>query len=121
MRPQHICSPMLKSQCQEAFEKLQSEILSSASRLRTADNPNQYLFLDYMFHKGLLTPRRLSNKHISQGVWSADKIANYIEHPKTTLACINDVEMTDERFHSMKQMIINAFNNRFPTKSQYEL
>ncbi|MCR4827906.1 MAG: hypothetical protein K5864_00400 [Bacteroidales bacterium] len=121
LRPQHICSPMLKSQCEEAYQKLEADILATASPLRTATNPNQYLFLDYMYHKGLLTARRLSNKHISQGVWSAEKIAHYIEHPQTTLACINDVEMSDEHYNAMKQAILNAFQKKYPNKSQYEL
>lgn len=121
VRPQHICSPLLKSQCEEAFAKLEPEIMATASRLRTADNPNQYLYLDYLYHKGLLVAQRQSNKHISQGVWTAEKIADYIEHPQTRFACINDVEMADDRYIHMQKLIINAFGTRFPDKSQYEL
>ena len=121
VRPQHICSPMLKSQCDEVFRKMQPEILSTASRIRTPDNPNQYLFLDYMYYKRLLVPRRLSNKHISQGIWNAEKIAGYILHPQTQFACINDVEMPDDRFFHMQKCIINAFEKKFPNKSSCEL
>ena len=52
LRPQHICSPLLKSVCEELYEKVSSEIAkTSSSRTRTAEDLNQYLFLDYMYLK----------------------------------------------------------------------
>ena len=121
VRPQHICSPMLRSCCEEAFGRLEETILATASPFRTPQNPNQYLYLDYMFYSGKLLPRRLSNKHISQGVWSAEKIAGYILHPETSFACINDVAMPDGKYRHMQQVMLDAFQERFPQKSPYEL
>lgn len=120
VRPQHICSPMLRSASVQAFERLEEEILSTASRVRTPQNPNQYLYLDYMYYSGKIIPRRISNKHISQGVWSAEKIADYILHPRTSFACINDVSMPDGKFQRMQELMIEAFEKRFPQKSPYE-
>ena len=40
-RPQHICSPMLKSQCEELYAKVEDEIRkTSATRTRTEENLN---------------------------------------------------------------------------------
>lgn len=121
VRPQHICSPMLKSLSEKAFQALEKDILATASRTRTPENPNQYLYLDYMYFCGKIVPERISNKHISQGVWPAEKIAEYILHPRTKMACINDVEMPEEKAALMQEQILNAFEQRFPDKSPFEL
>ena len=121
VRPQHICSPMLRSCCEAAFKLMEKEIMTTASRLRTPGNPNQYFFLDYMYFSGRLAPRRISNKHISQGVWPAEKIAEYIVNPESRFACINDVEMTDSKYESMRAAMTAAFESRFPDKSRFEL
>ena len=121
VRPQHICSPMLLSSSKMAFKILEKDILSRVSRLRASENPNQYLFVDYMYFSGKLIPERVSNKHISQRVWSGAKIADYIINPKTKFACINDVEMPDEEYLSMRDAIIKAFEKRFPNKSRFEI
>jgi len=121
VRPQHICSPMLRSASKACYAALEAEIMRRASRTRTPENPNQYLFLDYMFYSGRLIPGRISNKHISQGVWSGPQIAEYILHPKTRFACINDVEMPEAKYLQMRQEILSAFGSRFPDKSRFEL
>ena len=121
IRPQHICSPMLKSASQECFNALESEILEKSSRLRKPDNPNQYLYLDYMYYSGRLIAGRIPNKHLSQGVYSGGQIAEFIRKPSTAFACINDVEMTDEKYETMRGEILSAFDERFPLKSRFEL
>lgn len=120
IRPQHIPSPMLLSSCKMAFKVLEKDILATASRLRTSANPNQYLYVDYMYFSGKIIPERVSNKHISQKVWSGEKIADYILNPKSKFACINDVEMPDEKYLTMRDAIIKAFEKRFPKKSRFE-
>lgn len=120
-RPQHICSPMLRSASQNCFRALEGEILASSSRLRKPDNPNQYLYLDYMYYSGQLVPERISNKHLSQGVYSGAQIAEFIRKPSASFACINDVEMTDEKYEQMRKEILKAFEDRFPEKSRFEI
>ena len=119
-RPQHICSPMLKSECEELYNKVEDKILSSLSRLRTADNLTQYIFLDYMYYKGKIVPERISNKHFSMAVAHPDKIASFIRNPKTALCCINDVRLSEKKFEQMHGALISAFEDRFPHKSRFE-
>lgn len=120
VRPQHICSPMLVSASKAAFDAVESDIMASLSPLRREDNPNQYFYLDYMYYSGKLVPERISNKHLSQGVYNADQISEYILHPKTKMACINDVQMGEETYREMRRAIITAFETRFPEKSRFE-
>ena len=120
IRPQHICSPMRRSLSEAAFKAVEDEISRRNSRLRTPENPNQYFFLDYLYYGGNAVDRRISNKHLSQAVYSGEKIAGYILHPASKLACINDVSMGDDKFTAMRDAILGAFRTRFPEKSPYE-
>lgn len=120
VRPQHICSPMLRSQCEEAFAKVEDDIMRSISRLREPYNVNQYFFLDYMYHNGRLTAEKISNKHFSTAVATADKICSFIRKPHRLFCCINDVQMSEEKFVRMRDAVMNAFNDRLPDKSRFE-
>lgn len=121
VRPQHICSPMLKSECENAYHKVRGEILSSISRLREYKNLNQYFYLDYMYHNGKLVAKKISNMHFSTAVASAEKIGSFICQPTQCLCCINDVSMSEDRFENMRKVIIAAFEKRFPMKSRFEM
>ena len=120
-RPQHICSPMLRSMCEELYGKVEEEILkTSATRTRTGDNLNQYLFLDYMNYKGMVVREKISNKHFSAAVASADTLSDFLHNPTTDLVCINDVRLSESRFEALKSAVINAFESVFPLKSRFE-
>lgn len=121
LRPQHICSPMLKSVCVELYNKMEKEIRTSLTRTREKNNLNQYLFLDYMYLKGVLHNERLSKKHISLGIASTEKLQRYLKNPRHKLVCINDVEMGEERYHTMRRAILESFDSIFPDKSFYEI
>ena len=121
LRPQHICSPMLKSVCGEAYSKMPAEIAkTAASRIRDEKNLNQYLFLDYMYLKGLLINKRHSKRHFSVGVVSGEKLHNFITKPSHKLVCINDVQLSEERYNELRKALLDAFEERFPHKSKYE-
>ncbi len=121
VRPQHICSPMLLSSCKAVFSAVEDEILSRASRLRTTENPNQYLFLDYMYYSGKMVPERISNKHFSLAAHSIDKICDFVRKPATKLACINDVHMSNEKYLDCRGKLLSAFEDALPEKSRFEL
>lgn len=120
LRPQHICSPMLKSQCKEVYEKEQSEIIASLTRTRTAENYTQYLFLDYIYLKGMAINEKISKKHFSTAIASANAIKKFILNPTRKLMCINDVRLSEKRYQKLHTTILNAFEKRFPKKSRFE-
>ena len=120
-RPQHICSPMLRSQCEELYARVENDIRkTSATRTRTEENLNQYLFLDYMNFKGLVLHDKISNKHFSVAVASAESLRSFLNKPTRNLVCINDVHLSEERYESLRSAIIDAFESAFPGKSKYE-
>ena len=121
-RPQHICSPMLKSQCDELYAMVEDEIRkTSATRTRTEENLNQYLFLDYMNYKGLVIKEKISNKHFSVAVASPESLREFLHKPTRNLVCINDVRLSEERYEQLRGAILDAFESTFPAKSRFEL
>ncbi len=121
-RPQHICSPMLKSVCDEVYEKVNAQIReTSATRTRTENNLNQYLFLDYMNYKGLVINEKISNKHFSVSVASPESLRNFLQNPTRNLVCINDVHLSEKRYEALRDAILDAFESVFPEKSRFEL
>lgn len=120
LRPQHTCQPMLRSSQEELFEKCKEEILQSVSALRTNRNYNQYLYTDYAHLNGLTYPYRISNHHLSLSIASLKTIRQAILQPRSKMACINDVEMSDQKYEKYRKGILDAFAERFPQKSKYE-
>jgi hypothetical protein len=120
MRPQHICSPMLRSVCEEAYSKAEEEILRVSTRLREAENVNQYFFLDYMYYSGRAVSRAISKKHFSLALSSPDKILDFIYSSTARFACINDVSMSERKFIHSRELLLNAFERKFPDKSRFE-
>ena len=111
---------MLKSECEALYALVQQEIRCSLTRIRTKDDLNQYLFLDYMFLKGKIINRRQSKKHFSVGVASAKKLYEFIVNPTKKLVCINDVQLPEELYTELRDNILTAFEQRFPRKSKFE-
>lgn len=121
-RPQHICSPMLRSQCEELYVKVEDEVRkTSAARTRTEENLNQYLFLDYMNYKGMVIREKISNKHFSVAVASPESLRDFLHAPTRNLVCINDVRLSEERYEKLRGAILDAFESTFPEKSRFEL
>lgn len=120
LRPQHICSPMLRSECEALYGMVEPQIRNSMTRVRTEDNLNQYLYLDYMFLRGKIVRERLSKKHFSVGIASTAKLRRFVERPTKKLTCVNDVQLSEERYAELRKVLLDAFEVRFPQKSKYE-
>lgn len=120
IRPQHICSPMLRSAGEEIFEKAGEEVCSTLSRIRTVRNLNQYLFLDYLFYQGRAVRERLSGKFFSIATSSAATIGEYLRAPSRKLVCINDVHLKEEDYLSERLVLTEAFEVALPHKSVFE-
>jgi len=120
VRPQHTCSPMLKSQSDLVFGLSEEDIRKRISALRSTENFNQYLFLDYLYYKGLTSKGKISNKHLSPAVHSPETIVSNILKPSTKLICINDVHMEEDKFSKYRDAVTEAFEKHFPQKSRFE-
>ena len=120
VRPQHTCSPMLKSESEAVYSYSEDAIFRVVSRLRTTSNFNQYLFLDYLYYQGKTVRGKISNKHLSPAVHSPETIAGNILSPSTKLLCINDVHLSDEDYARYRSEILGAFERHFPMTSKFE-
>lgn len=74
-----------------------------------------------MYLKGKLINKRHSKKHFSVGISSISGLAGFIKSPTHKLACINDVQLPEERYKELRAALLDAFEVRFPQKSKYEL
>lgn len=112
---------MLKSVCEEVYQKVEPKIRESITITRTGDNLNQYLFLDYMYLKGKIINERISKKHFSVGVASANKLQKFVTKPTHKMACINDVQLSEERYEELRKVLLDSFEELLPEKSKFEI
>ncbi len=121
IRPQHTCSAMLKSECEELWSSVPGEIEASLSPTRTERNLNQYLFSDWFLYRGRTVREKISNVHFSLAFAGARRIAAFIASPTSTMMGVNDVKLSDTRYRKCREALLNAFEKAFPQKSRFEL
>ena len=121
LRPQHICTPMFRSECEKLYGQVKDEILASLTRTRSGANLTQYLFLNYQYYKGRMIRERISSKHCSVALTSPQRVASYILHPERKLLCINDVRLDEERYRLLREVVHDSFEKVFPVKSRFEV
>ena len=120
LRPQHICTAMLRSECERLYDIVKDDILKSLSRTRTEHNVTQYMFLVYQYLKGRMINERISSKHCSVALASPEKVAEYILSPKRNVLCINDVRLDEKKYEALRKVIHESFEKVFPQKSKFE-
>lgn len=120
LRPQHICTAMLRSECAKLYDTMKDDILKSLSRTRTEHNVTQYMFLVYQYLKGRMVNERISSKHCSVAFASPEKVAEYILSPKRNVLCINDVRLDEKKYETLRKVIHESFEKIFPQKSKFE-
>lgn len=121
LRPQHVCTPMIKSQCHELYMRVEEDIRASITKTRTAKNISQYVYLNYMYLNGNLVNKRLSKRHFSLGITSTEKLRKFLLNPTKTFTCLNDVQLSEERYEELRKVVLEAFETLFPNKSKYEM
>ena len=50
-----------------------------------------------------------------------EKLRKFIINPTKTFTCINDVQLSHERFEELRKVLIDAFETLLPNKSKYEI
>jgi len=111
---------MFRSENEKLYAFSEEDIFRVVSRLRTTENFNQYMYLDYLYYQGKTTRGKIPNKHLSPAVYKPEKIASFIDNPTCKLICINDVHMSDEDFERYRATVDAAFQRHFPLKSRFE-
>lgn len=121
LRPEHICSPMLKSACEEAFTAVEPDLIATLTPVRGQKNVNQHFFMDYMFLSGRALDRRIPKRHFSLAAATTGRICAFIEQPDRKMVCINDVKMSEERFQTLRKAVLLALETHFPRRSRFEI
>ena len=121
IRPQHICSPMLKSDCEELFRQAEADIRMSITRLRDSRNVNQHVFLLYSLFLGHAENRRISRKHISIAVCKPSMILEFLCHPTAKMVCINDVNINPDMVQAYRTALETGFETILDSRSRFEL
>lgn len=120
VRPQHICAPMLRSECERLSQTVAADIAGAYTRIRDGRNYNQYMFTDYLYYQGKALSEKISSRHLSVAVSSASRIRRAIEEPSRNIICINDVRLSEKRYEKLRSTIIEAFEKKFPKRSRFE-
>ena len=115
LRVPHWPSPMKKSLCLEVWERERERIESGISPLRSPDNCNQYLFLDYMYLGGSADNVMLPYVYLETD--QIDEICYALKNSDAKEICINDSRYGD--FEDRKKLI-RAFSEKFPGQSRFE-
>lgn len=121
MRPFHGLTTMLKSECIKAQELVgMDEIINSCSAFRRNDNINQYLYIDYLYLKGLL-----QRSDIEFTYTEAKKpyiLLETLAKHKCDIICLNDCQndLTDKQLATLQILCAKTFDKIFPNKSKYE-
>ena len=74
-----------------------------------------------MYLKGKIINERISKKHFSVGVASASKLQKFVTEPTRKMACINDVQLSEERYEELRKVLLDSFEKLLPEKSKFEL
>ena len=119
-RPQHACTALLRSVFEEVWSTEAERLETSVSPVRREDNVNFSAFADYAYYTGRTFPHRVSNRHFSTAVASPDRICAFIAAPTADFACINDVNMPEEKYLQFRDSLLEAFGKAFPVKSGFE-
>ena len=123
IRPQHICSPMLKSACDELYSKAEKEIISISTPLREDFNVNQYLFRYWQIAQGHFAPVNMHSvrQRFDLDVDDAGDIAKAICERKYKAICINEDENENlDVFENIQKKLVAAFEQILPQKSTFE-
>ena len=119
-RPRHTCYPMLRSEAEALYRRMEQEILASVTPIRNAKNFNGSIYQDCLYYAGKSGPARTSGKFFSLALHDAAQIGAYLCAPKHQFVCINDVQMDDTKFRNCRESLIAAVEKRFPHRSRFE-
>ncbi len=117
----HMPNPLLKSTIEEIWKE-EYKVLheTSKNKFRTVLDVNQYLFSGWNIAKGNFYPSANIGKAYLLNAGNLEACADDIKNGKHRLICVNDTQnITD--FESAKNIITEAFEMRYPDKSEFEI
>lgn len=122
VRPHHYSTPLTLTAIKESYKLLEENINQGTTRFRNFNtNYNYYAFVSYLILKNQneeVDDERVFGQYLEKTLNNtAVDIANFIKNNNTSIICINDTEKTDML---NLQVIVKAFQDKFPEKCKYE-
>ena len=117
----HGPSPLLKSTLKQLWE-LEPEALNitSHNRFRDKTDVSQYLVREYQKQTGKFIPENILKEfRYFDLTASNENLLKCLAHLQTSMICINDAN-NKIPFESVRDELIRAFEQLFPTKSTFE-
>ena len=112
----HSMDPMLKSVCEEVWEKSGDEIMKRCTKFREPFNYTQYLFPVYglLSGRGVLGTYSFHYFSMRQDSFACEELRN----GTSKIVCINDAGT--ENFEESSIIIKKVLDKKFPLKSRFE-
>lgn len=118
----HVEQPYLKSVLDECWQKEPEILMKSCTRFREDVILNPYFFRYWQFATNRFYPQK-SNHQMKCKLVEKDipSIVKYLNDKNIKSLCINDTPLcTDSEFEKSRNSLIEAFDKKFPEKSDYE-
>lgn len=121
-RLRHWEQPLLKSVIQEVWAKEPIMMAESCTRFRQDVSLNQYVFRYWQFASNKFYPVKWNHgKSINLSSQSVRRVCNILQEGRIKSLCLNDSPYcTDEESLSIKRMLQEIFEKKFPQKSMFE-
>ena len=122
-KDRHYEQPFLKSAYKDAWAKEEKMLRASCTQFRQDTNLNDYFIRYWQFATNTFVPVKLKTGQYTSATKSNLKhIYAALENPNVKSLCINDSpKCVDETFEMVREKLDNAFKNKFPQKSNFEL
>ena len=121
LKPQHCMKGIRTASMKEVGQKCADRIESTISITRHWSNVTGYLYHYYEFYQGNYKP---FNKHYEYIRISNDyqNVVDAIKNRNIDILCINDAgDLDDEHYLEACNALIEAFKERFPNESKFEI
>ena len=117
----HLPQPFLKQSFREAWEA-DGDILDETSRhpFRNDLDVNQWLIRHRQLIEGKFVPKKPLKNAVFDLKLQQDAATDTIRNQRVPMVCINDGEMEDAEFESIREALLKAFDTILPGKSAFE-
>lgn len=119
----HTEQPFLKSVMDEAWEKEPGMLNESCTRFREEVTLNPYFFRYWQFASNRFHPVKLDGtRKFRTTCKDVRHICRALKDDRVKSLCINDTpRCTNKDYEEVKAALLQAFNEKFPNKSSFEL
>ena len=118
--PEHTILPMIKDNMIRTGELCRDIIEKVSTALRNQNNLNQYIYAYYQYFTNDYIPGEVKFKYIDLHEKSIETALDYLLLEKCQVLCLNDSEKIKD-YPKLRYRLTQAFEQKLPNKSKYEL